>query len=57
MKKYVITGLILFLLPLGYLAIDFSYEFLSVDACLDSGGSYDYVKRKCDYQKNHNYIP
>ena len=28
-------------------------EFLAVDACLDSGGSYDYERRVCDYRSSH----
>jgi len=26
-----------------------------VDACLDSGGSFDYEACKCDYKKTHDY--
>ena len=28
-------------------------EFLAVDACLDSGGSYDYERSVCDHQSSH----
>jgi len=28
-------------------------ESLDVDRCLDSGGSFDYVTRKCDLSRNH----
>ncbi len=27
----------------------------SVDSCLDSGGSYDYQRCTCDFDKNHPY--
>jgi hypothetical protein len=32
-------------------------EFVAVDRCLDSGGSYDYVRGECDDRENHPYIP
>lgn len=28
-------------------------QFLAVDSCLDSGGSYNYQERKCDYAQSH----
>jgi hypothetical protein len=31
-------------------------EALSVDSCLDAGGSYDYHVGACDHKQNHNYI-
>jgi hypothetical protein len=57
MKTALIIGLAIFVLPLGYLARDYGSEFLEVDSCLDRGGSYDYTKHKCDFNKNHPYIP
>ena len=27
-----------------------------VDACLDSGGSFDYVRMMCDTEQKHSYI-
>ncbi len=32
-------------------------EFLEIDRCLDSGGSFDYVRSLCDAQQNHRYLP
>jgi len=31
-------------------------QFLAVDACLDSGGSYNYAVGVCDHQASHPYI-
>ena len=31
-------------------------EFLAVDSCLDSGGSFDYVKSVCDHIGNHPFV-
>ena len=31
--------------------------FFASDACLDSGGSYDYVAGRCDYVQNHPFVP
>lgn len=30
--------------------------FLASDTCLDAGGSYDYVARRCDYILSHPYV-
>jgi|WetSurMetagenome_2_1015567.scaffolds.fasta_scaffold00201_1 hypothetical protein len=57
MKARLIIGLILFILPLGYLIMDYGYEFFDVNTCLDLGGSYDYEKYLCDKEENHPYIP
>jgi hypothetical protein len=32
-------------------------EFLSVDGCLDAGGSFDYANNVCDHQTNHTFVP
>jgi hypothetical protein len=32
-------------------------EFFAVDACLDGGGSFDYVRSVCDRVANHSYVP
>ena len=29
---------------------------LKIDACLDNGGSFDYVKCECDFKENHESI-
>ena len=52
--------LIIFLFPifLGILAI-FLVPYLmgsGIDACLDSGGSYDYKNCKCDFSNSHEVI-
>ena len=30
-------------------------NFVEVDKCLDSGGSYDYANCKCDHKESHKY--
>jgi hypothetical protein len=46
---------------LGVLAVliaaPFLSEFLAVDGCLDSGGSFDYTANACDDQTSHPFIP
>lgn len=32
-------------------------ESLAVDACLDSGGSFDYARLQCDPQSDHPGVP
>jgi hypothetical protein len=32
-------------------------DFFASDACLDSGGSYDYRLHRCDWRVSHPYIP
>jgi hypothetical protein len=32
-------------------------EWLAVDRCLDSGGSFDYASMQCDQAKNHPFVP
>jgi hypothetical protein len=32
-------------------------EFLAVDSCLDSGGSFDYESGTCDKLNSHPYAP
>ncbi len=39
-----------------WIAAPFVSEFLSVDDCLDSGGSFDYANNVCDYQTNHPFV-
>lgn len=31
-------------------------EFVAADACLDSGGSYNYVRSLCDFSRNHPVV-
>src|SRR5437899_1185031 len=34
----------------------FASEWLTVDACLDSGGSFNYAAMECDHVTNHPYV-
>jgi hypothetical protein len=44
-----------FLVAGGYLLwLDFEL-FSSVDSCLDSGGSFNYDLRECDFTQSHEY--
>ncbi|HEU5232389.1 MAG TPA: hypothetical protein VFU50_05990 [Terriglobales bacterium] len=38
-------------------AVRYGREWLTVDSCLDSGGSFDYSRMACDYAVNHPFIP
>ena len=31
-------------------------EFVAVDSCLDSGGSFDYMHSACDHEANHPFV-
>ena len=55
-KKWLIVAGICGLLAL-WVAAPFVSEFVSVDGCLDSGGSYDYARGVCHHQANHPYVP
>jgi len=35
----------------------YAREFLAVDSCLDSSGSFDYTTMACDHVQNHSYVP
>lgn len=48
-----VLALVALLSPLG-LSL---YEAVSVDACLDRGGSYDYRLAACDFNDSHPYVP
>jgi hypothetical protein len=39
------------------LAVSYLGESLSVDTCLDAGGSYDYATKRCDHAISHPYVP
>jgi hypothetical protein len=41
---------------IGIVAVSYAKEFLAVDSCLDSGGSFDYSRRECDHQSNHPFV-
>lgn len=32
-------------------------DALAADACLDSGGSFDYIHTRCDTARNHPFVP
>ena len=36
-----------------YVVLSHRFGLGSVDTCLDSGGSYDYIQCECDYGSNH----
>jgi hypothetical protein len=35
----------------------YTSEWLAVDSCLDSGGSFNYGTMECDHTTNHPYVP
>jgi uncharacterized membrane protein HdeD (DUF308 family) len=37
-------------------AVDCLREFVAVDACLDVGGSFDYVQSRCDRGESHEFV-
>jgi len=37
-------------------AVRYGREWLTVDSCLDSGGSFDYSRMACDYAANHPFV-
>ena len=49
---------IAFVLALAGLALGLPVvsEFLAADACLDAGGSFNYVMSRCDHSTNHPYV-
>ena len=42
-----VVGKLLVAVPLVVLLVHYGAEFLAVDACLDSGGVYDYAQARC----------
>lgn len=42
--------------PWAPIALIYTSEWLQVDRCLDSGGSFNYRAMKCDYTTNHPYV-
>jgi len=42
---------------LVFLAAERVVEIFTVDACLDKGGSYDYVTGACDLNQKHPPVP
>ena len=41
---------------LGPVGFNYVSEFLAVDSCLDSGGSFDYSRSTCDREQNHPFV-
>jgi len=39
-----------------WLVLPLADEFVAIDSCLDSGGSFDYVRSVCDHSRSHPYI-
>jgi len=37
--------------------LGYAREFLAVDSCLDSSGSFNYSTMTCDHVQNHPYVP
>jgi len=37
-------------------ALRYGREWLTVDSCLDSGGSFDYSRMACDHAVNHPFV-
>ncbi|WP_020679618.1 hypothetical protein [Marinobacterium rhizophilum] len=50
-------GLVLLLLPAIGMMTGYMMERSLIDACLDAGGSYDYVAEACDPVGNHAFVP
>ena len=40
-----------------FLGITYVREALLADSCLDSGGSFDYLRMTCDRELSHTFIP
>lgn len=50
-------GLLFLVLPGLILMTVFWNELSTVNACLSSGGSFDYLNQICDRQNSHPFIP
>jgi hypothetical protein len=50
-------GLALFLAPLIILGIHYGYEAYLADACLDDGGSFNYVEYSCSLSESFSATP
>ena len=57
MRRVFLTLAIAAVAVLGWLAWGYGREFLAVDSCLDSSGSFDYVTTTCDHTESHPYSP
>jgi hypothetical protein len=50
-------GLLLLVLPGMLLMGAYLYDLSLVEACLDSGGSWDYIEVRCDTERQHPFVP
>ena len=39
------------------LSVNYARETLLVDSCLDSGGSFEYLRMVCDREVSHAFVP
>ena len=56
MKRYLLINLFI-LMPAFLLVVAYAKEFISVDKCLDAGGSYNYMAGECDIVSSQPVIP
>jgi hypothetical protein len=56
MRRLFLVLVIAALVVLVWAAWGYGREFLAVDSCLDSSGSFDYAIMTCDHTENHPYI-
>ena len=54
MLKY---GLLLLIVPPLLLMGGYLYEQAAVDACVDQGGSWNYLQASCDLAQSHPFVP
>ena len=50
-------GLLLLILPGVLLMGGYLYELSQVDACLETGGSWNYLEAFCDRKVQHPFVP
>ncbi|WP_409524285.1 hypothetical protein [Nitrincola sp. MINF-07-Sa-05] len=50
-------GLLLLVVPGLLLMLVFFQEHTAVTACVESGGSFDYIERLCDSERSHSFVP
>lgn len=51
------VGLILLVVPSLLLMTVFFIDQSAIDACLDQGGSYNYLNEQCDMENTHPFVP
>jgi predicted small lipoprotein YifL len=57
MRRVFLSLAIVAMVVLGWIAWGYGREFLAVDSCLDSSGSFDYATMTCDHTDSHPYSP